>query len=67
MPLIKAKLLFLFYYCWEYLCVYITLDPSNGINQDEAFAGYEAYSLLNYGKTQADTLFPYILQPGTVE
>lgn len=30
----------------------------NGINQDEAFAGYEAYSLLNYGKDSSGYPFP---------
>ncbi len=29
-----------------------------GLNQDEAFAGYEAYSLLHYGKDSAGYAFP---------
>lgn len=30
----------------------------DGINQDEAFAGYEAYSLLHYGKDSSNYSFP---------
>ena len=32
-----------------------------GINQDEAFAGYEAYSLLHYGKDSSGYTFPVYL------
>lgn len=32
-----------------------------GINQDEAFAGYEAYSILNYGMDSAGYRFPVYL------
>lgn len=33
----------------------------DGINQDEAFAGYEAYSILNYGKDSFGYRFPVYL------
>ena len=55
----RALWLFIFFISIVLRIVFIDVIPGNGaLNQDEAFAGYEAWSLLKYGIDAEGLSFP---------